>query len=312
MVSVVIRRELYALNTIFGRTAFQALVGWWLAITVVFFALRIAPTNALVARLVESEASAAEIDNALEKAGLNAPLLLQYGQYVVQLARGDWGRSLANEQSVRLLIEQRLPVTVVLASISLMGSVTVGVCIGVILAVSTSNALNAVIRTYVTLSVSIPVYWSATIALFIIAGALGLSRDSWLLPLLLLIFHLTGTTIRVTAVAWQNTVAMTYVTFAKSKGLSARRIMWRHEMPLVLAQVMPVLTTQAALLLGSMVTIEVVFGRAGMGQLMVQAVLQRDYPVVQGVTVVLASIALCISLSGQLFISWLDPRMRIV
>jgi peptide/nickel transport system permease protein len=287
----------------------------WLAATLAFFALRILPGDAIQAQLAQSGASESDIEQRRAEEGLTDPVWIQYVHFLLKALRGDFGFSLLSGQSVTELIAQNLVPTVTLA----LAAATVATVIGVILGTVGGLSLPAVslfARTIVSLSLSVPIYWTGTLAIIIFAAQLGLlpsagaGRPSQLiLPVAVLGFHTAGAIARVVQANVRQTLNAEFITVARAKGLPENYIIVQHVLRVSLPSVVTVVALQVGFLLSGTVIIESLFVRPGLGRLLLNATLQQDYPVVQGVVVLPAAIYTIVNMGADAIFRILDPRV---
>lgn len=287
----------------------RLLITIWFAFTLTFVLLRMVPTNALMARLSQTDASNEQTTQEIQRHGLDRSLPEQYANTILGLLSGNWGLSLVNDQPVILIIRPRLLNTLewvgAAALVSLLGGVGAGIW-----AVNHTSG-RWMVGLLSSLSLSMPVYWTATLVLFTVAYWLNIGQRSMLLAVGVLAFHLGSVLARFTQHILSDATTDHFVRYARSKGLSESAIWWRHRLPYAAAPLIAVFTAQISLTLGSTVALESVFGQPGLGSTLLAAVIQRDYPVAQAVIVILAiSVTLLTSLS-ELINSWFDPRLRL-
>lgn len=300
----------------FGLRRLAAVVGVvWLAVTVAFIALRWMPGDAIDATLVRAGASTEEAEARREALGLNDPLWEQYYRYWRDLATGDWGASLISGQAVREMIAQNALPTATLAGSALLVGVGLGVGLGVISGAGRWGAFSLASDLLSALALSTPVYWTATLAIYlftivwdVLPGVGGTGPRYLILPAMILGFHTAGGISRVTASSVRQAAQADFVRTARAKGLPAYRVL-EHILRVGLLPVIAVVALELGFLLGGTVITEIIFVRRGLGRLMLDAVNTRDYPVIQGLVVLSA---LVYGFAGLLadWLYWLvDPRV---
>ncbi len=273
-----------------------------LAVVLVFFALRLIPGDAISAAFAESDASSAYLTEQRARLGLDQPLPVQFARYVGALLRGDLGVSLSRSVPVSELISAALPPTLALAAAAFPLAAASGLALG--LAAASGGIVTHAARLAMTLALSVPVYWTGTLALM----AFG-TGDA--LPVLVLAFHTSGAVARVVLASAQAAQRSGYVRMARAKGLRERQIVARHVLPVILPPALSVMALQAGFLLSGTVIIESLFLRPGMGRLLLDAVWRRDYPVVQGVVIVGVLAYLLVNTAADLLRRLADPRLRV-
>jgi peptide/nickel transport system permease protein len=312
--------------------------------TLTFFALRIVPGNP-----IESVASQvldpAQLERMQSLWSLDRPILEQYAIFLSDLVRGDLGVSMSSGIPLTRLMFERLPPTIELAFFGMIGSTLIGVALGVISVVTRNKWLDTLIRVWTTLTLSIPIFWIGTILILIFAVRLdlfpasgrinarmdydvitnfllidtiitgnGAALSSFLqhlaLPVISIWLTSSGFVAKITRSTMMEIVQSNYVLTAHSKGLPARTVTWKHAFRNAL---LPILTLQGLLfgtLLGGAVITEIVFTRPGMGRTLLDAILKRDYPVVQGAAVYIAGVYVMVNLVVDLLYYVVDPRLR--
>lgn len=299
-----------------SRRVISSVVSLWLVATFTFFGLRALPGDAIQSVLIDNGASAATIAARRAALGLDAPLMVQYGQYLGGLVRGDLGVSLLNGLPVSEIIARSLGQTVSLVVSALIVALVIAVSLALCAAL-TAGIVSQAAAALITLSLSTPIYWTGTIALFIFAAQLnwlpsgGGERASQLvLPALVLGFHTSGGIARVLTSGLRGAVDADYVRTSRSKGLRERVIVLRHVLPNALIPAVAVTALQAGFLLGGVVVTESLFARPGLGRELLNATLQQDYPVVQGIALWMAVVYVLINGMADGLYAWIDPRIR--
>jgi peptide/nickel transport system permease protein len=290
------------------NTLLAGLFAAWLTFTTAFVLLRLVPTSALEARISLSELNAVEAQRITSEYGLDQSVSAQYLNQLMQYLGGDLGRSLRTGQPVTLLLGTRLRNT-----LELVGTVSaLSVVLSVLLAWAAfqSRAVLALVEASSVISLSAPVYWTGLLALLVVGGWFGLPQSSFLLPVLVLTFHLTAQMSRALVVMLHHAEQMPFVVYGQSKGLPAALLWFRYVLRPSAAAFIALFASQMAILLGSTVTVEALFARPGVGTMLVDAVIARDYPVVQGAVLLLALLSLVVGLGSQMLSQFVDPRVR--
>lgn len=294
----------------------SALIVIWLAVTLAFVALRVLPGDALSAELLQSGASAADIDQRRAQSGLVDSLPVQYLRYLTDLLRGDLGASLLSGQPVTDLIARQLPPTLTLAASALLIAVILGLLLGVGSALDVGWGLSAAANLLINLALATPIYWTGTLAIFLFAVLLNLlpaggsgGLDALLLPAGLLGYHTAGSIAQVTAAGVRETRIAEFVRVARAKGLRSRIVVWRHILRVSLLPVVTVIALQAGFLLSGAVITESLFVRPGVGRLLLDSTLRQDYPVVQGIVILAAVTYVIVNTLADGLQRVLDPRL---
>ncbi len=288
----------------------------WLALTLTFCALRALPSDAIEARLRASGASPAQVAAGRTAFGLDDPLPVQYANYLVGLPRGDLGISLVTREPVTRMILARLGPTLALSLSALIIATLSGIVLGT-MAVSRS-AWGMLAEGLIALGLAAPVYWTATLLIYLAAHPLagwglpsGGTRGaaSVILPALALGFSIGGGIARQTAGALQTQAREAFIQTARAKGLAITGV-YGHRLRAAAPAIISIVALQAGFLLSGAVIIEIIFTRRGLGSLLYQAVLDQDYPVVQGLVLLAALVYALLRLAGQSLMQLADPRLR--
>lgn len=290
----------------------------WLAITLAFLGLYLVRGNPAEAALSQSAAPRDVLERRQEALGLNLPVYVQYGRYLLNVARGDLGVSWFGGQSVGLLLGQQVGATVDLALSAMIVAITLGLGIGVISASRTNFWLSHTGRILGGLFLALPVILTGTLAIWVFSVGLG-----WLpatgqggirhlvLPALVLGVSVGGGIARVVDAGVSEALGQLFMRTALAKGLSRWRALWRHGLRVGLLPVADVLALQFGYLLGGTVITESLFARQGVGRLLVTAVLNKDVPVVLAVVIFAVITYSLLNLLADIVHAWLDPRIRV-
>jgi len=286
----------------------RAIFTIWLALTVSFVALRILPGNAIDAQLAGSGLPEETIEARRATLGVDNPLLEQYGEFLVNLLRGDLGSSLYDGRTVQEAIWQNLLPTAQLAGLSFALSLLIGVGLGVLGGLQVES-LSDVARFLTNISFAVPVIWTASLALFLFIVAWVQQYGQLLIPALVLGFHSAGAIARVIQVEMQQNRNASFVLTARAKGLQERLVIWRHLLRVSLLPAISIAGLQAGILFSGTVITESIFSRPGLGQLLLTATLERDYPIVQGVVLLIAVLYITINAIARWITVLVDPRL---
>ena len=300
-----------------GRRLLQAVFALWLAATLVFFALLATPGDPAQALLAASGATPEEVAERRAQLGLDDSLSLQYTRYLMDLVRGNLGRSWLHGRPVGQMILEQLVPTVELAVAATVVGVALGLALGVLAAVRRFTWLDTVTSAVAVLGLSTPTYWSGLLAILFFslrlrwlpsAGEGGLHH--LLLPALVLGFALSGSIARMARSRVVEVMGAPFVLAARARGLQSWRVLFVHVLRAALGPTLAVTALQFGFLLGGAVVTESVFARRGLGRLVVEAILWQDLPVVRGVVLVGALAYVLVNLASDLAQAWLDPRLR--
>ena len=249
--------------------------------------------------------------------GLNDPLAIQYVRWLGNAVRGDLGQSYIQHQAVTKLILDRLPSTLELAGAAMLLSIVLGMSLGVIAAVKRSSPIDAAVMLFSLGGVSIPSFAFAILMILVFSVTLGLvpatgsgSFDRLILPALVLGYEGTGLIARLTRASLLEVMGLEYIRTARGKGLHPRTILRRHALRNALVPIVTIVGLQVGRLLAGSVIVETVFARQGIGQLAINAILAKDYPVVQGVILLTAVSYLVANLLVDVSYGYLNPKIR--
>jgi ABC-type dipeptide/oligopeptide/nickel transport system permease component len=306
MIAYVSRRLLAAIPVVLGVSILT------------FSVLQLLPGDPVLVMLGDSDDSPERIAELRARLGLDEPIPIQYARFLGNLFRGDLGRSIRSNRPVLEEIRQQAPSTLVLTLSGLGLAVVLGVMLGVLAAHHRGRWLDRMSVALSLLGVSMPSFWLGMLLIFLFALHLGWlpatgqgGSERLILPALTLGVQAMAVIALVTRVKMHEALAQDYVTTARGKGMSERRLLLRHVLKNALIPVVTIVGLQFGGLLGGSVIIENVFARQGMGRLAVEAILNRDIPVVQGVVLVSGVAYVLINLLVDLVCAALDPRIRV-
>ena len=295
-----------------------------IASLIVFTLPRLLPGDAVQLMLAE-KAYAKDVDELRAKLGLDRPLVVQYVEWLGRVTRGDLGESLWTRRPVLQELGQRLPVTLELAFFALAFALAIAVPVGVISAARADTLQDYVARSAAILGLSVPGFWLATLLIVLPAiwwgwrpvaeftefGTNPLAHVAqFLLPALILGIAAGAALMRLTRGMLLEVLRQDYVRTAWAKGLGERVIVLKHGLRNAIIPVVTLLGTQLPQIFGGTVVIETVFGLPGMSRFLFDAISQRDYPVIQGVNLVVVSTVVMINLAVDALYAVLDPRIR--
>lgn len=262
--------------------------------------------------------SAEDIARIQRALGTNQPFLTQYGAFVADALRGNLGTSFRSGQPVVALIAERTPATLALATGGMVVALLAAFPLGTYAATHRNALADVLIRVGSLLGLSFPNFWLGIMLILIVAVRLrwlppsGYSGpESLILPSVTLGIVLASTLVRLVRASLLDTLGQPYVRTARAKGLRERVVIGRHALRNALLPVVTFVGLQFGALLGGIVILETVYAWPGIGQLAVSAVVTRDYPVVQGIVVVLACGVILINLLVDISYGLLNPRVRV-
>jgi peptide/nickel transport system permease protein len=310
--------------TAIARKLAGMLVVMYIVATMVFFLTRLAPGDP-AALMLGDQASLTDIEELRRTYGLDQPIVVQYLLWLKEVVRGNLGQSIFLQRSVLQAISERAEPTFFLALFSILIAAAIGVPAGIISAVWRGWKVDQVVSAGAMLAASIPSFWlgllfiqffSVRMGLFPVAGygppgaAFTERLYHLLLPASVLGIVNSALITRFTRGSMLDVLSEDYVRTARAKGLSEARVVLRHGLGNALVPIITVVGLTAALLVGGAIVTETVFGLPGIGNLVVSAVLRRDYPVIQGALIVIAGIYVLINLSIDIIYTLVDPRVK--
>lgn len=304
MFRYVLKRLLLALPVLLGVSV------------VVFVAIRLIPGDP--ALLMAGQAATQEVVQQIRTSlGLDQPLPVQYLYFLRNVIRGDLGRSLFNGAPVVEELAQRFPRTVRLALASILVASLIGIPSGVFAATRRSSWVDTLVMVVALAGVSVPVFWLGLNLILVFSVRLqwlpAFGYESWrhlLLPSVTLGAASAAIVARMTRSAMLEVLSQEYVRTARAKGLGERVVVNRHALRNALIPVVTILGLQLGTLLSGAVLTETVFAWPGIGRLLVEAVLARDYPVIQGATLLIAATFVALNVLVDVLYGLLDPRIR--
>jgi len=281
-----------------------------------FFMLRLLPGDPAQV-LAGQMATPAEIENIRQQLGLDRPIYEQYANYLSRLVRFDLGRSARTQNPVTQEIWARLPNTLLLAVVAILLACLFGIPAGIISAVKPYSWIDYLVTTSALFGMSMPVFWLGLmlVVLFSVilkwlpAGGTG-SWQHVILPSITLAAFVVAFIARMTRSTMLETLSQDFTTTARSKGLQERVVVIKHAFKNAMIPIITVVGLQFGLLLGGAVLTETVFAWPGLGRLIVDSILARDYPVIQGTILIFGLLYIMVNLAVDLIYALVDPRIR--
>lgn len=289
-----------------------------------FLLIRLIPGDP-AAQMLGLDAKPQEIEALRQKMGLDQPIYTQFFIWAARAVRGDLGDSIFLNQPVSVAIVEHLECTVSLALLALTYAVLVSVPIGVIAAVKQNAWQDKLVMAFALFGVSAPSFWLGLVGIFVFAVYLGwfpsqgyeMLKDGmrqWLwfisLPALSLGVQTAALIARMTRSSMLEVLRQDYIRTARAKGLMEKLVVFKHAFKNGLIPVITVVGMTLGQLLGGAVITETVFSLPGIGQLVITAIKNRDYPMVQGVIMFIAMTYVCANLLVDILYGWLDPRIK--
>jgi len=298
------------------RRLFTAALTLFGVATIVFGLIHLLPGDPAEAMLARSGASPEAVAALRAELGLDRPLAVQYVAWLGALARGDLGQSLFSGRPVAALIREQFPSTLELALAAFCWALALGLVMGLVAARHAGGWLDRLLMGIAVTGVSVPIYWSGLLLIWLFSVRLAwlppTGAGSWqtlVMPSLALGFAAAAPIARLTRVTFLEALAQPYTVVARAKGLRERDVLLRHVGRNAVIPLLAIAGLQLSFLLGGTVVTETVFSRPGLGRLLVDAVLWRDLPVVQGVALVIAGIYVGVNLIADLAAGLLNPQV---
>jgi peptide/nickel transport system permease protein len=293
---------------------------------IVFGLMRVMPGDALTALMAESgNLGDKEMKKLRKDLGLDRPYYQQYALWVWQMVSFNPGDSIFTNEPIPVALRKAIPVTVELATLAMILGLVIAIPIGVLSATRQDSASDYVGRVVAVSGLSLPDFWLGTLVITFAAiwfhwippiGYVSLWESPWrnlqqfLLPAAVLGFRLSAATMRMTRSTVLEVLREDYVRTAWAKGLAGRIVVYKHALKNALIPVVTIIGGQFGVLLAGTVVVETIFALPGMGRLTVEAILYRDYPVVQTNVMLVAGTLVTLNLLIDMTYAWLDPRIR--
>lgn len=298
-----------------------------LVTVIVFVVMRLIPGDPALAILSADDAAYTEqeLQELRVELGTDRPIVVQYFDWMSGLLRGDFGTSFWWNGPVMDRLGERIPVTIELAILGIALAVVCAVPLGVVSAIKPDSPIDYVSRIFTLVGISIPTFFSGILLTLILIRAFGwlpplgyenIWEDPWanlkqmMLPALALGFYDMAFIARVTRSSMMEILREDYMRTARSKGLRERIVLSRHGLKNAVLPILTISGWQFGRLFGGTVIIERIFLIPGVGQLLIDAVFQRDFPTIQAIIVIVAVSIVVINLLVDLLYGWLDPRIR--
>ena len=295
---------------------------------IVFVIVRLVPGNVIDMMLAQNDVGADKLsrDQLVSTLGLDRPMWLQYFHWIGGiLFQGDFGRSLWQNTPVRELLGARLPVTFQLGFMAMVIALCIALPIGIYSAIRQDTAGDYLTRSFSILMLAVPSFWMGTMVMVFPSIWWGWSPQvrfvafsedplqnlsQMILPAIILGTALSAITMRLTRTMMLEVLRQDYIRTAWAKGLSERLVVVRHALRNALIPVVTLIGLQAPILIGGAVIVEQIFVIPGMGLLLLDAISQRDYPIITGVSLVIGLCVMLINLVVDLSYGLLDPKVR--
>jgi ABC-type dipeptide/oligopeptide/nickel transport system permease component len=300
-----------------GRRLIISVPVLWGVATLVFLMMHLLPGDPAELMLAESGGSSQSIAQLRRQLGLDAPLYVQYGRFLANALRGDLGRSIFTNRPVVQTILEQLPHTVQLAVAAMMVAVIVGTALGIAAALHRNTWVDSLCVTLAVAGASTPIFWSGLLLILLFSSLLHWlpatgqgSLKHLIMPALALGLASSGSIARLVRSTMLEVLGQQYITAARSKGLGERAVVLRHALKNAFIPVITLMGLQFGYLLGGAVVTETVFSRQGLGRLVVDAILWKDFPIVQGTVLLAAGVYTLVNLLIDISYAVIDPRIR--
>jgi ABC-type dipeptide/oligopeptide/nickel transport system permease component len=298
------------------RRLLQSLIVLFGVSFVVFGILFLTGDPALV--LLPPESTLEDIQKFREAMGFNDPFIVQYGRFLAGALRGDFGQSIRHGEPAFHLVVERMPATFQLAGAALAVALALAIPAGIISAVRRNSALDYVSTIVALLGQSMPTFWLGIMLILVFSVQLNLLPSSGrgtfahlVLPAITLGLFTTARITRLTRSGMLEVLNQDYIRTARAKGVGDPPVVWKHALKNAAIPIVTIVGIELGTLLGGSVITETIFAWPGVGRLSVQAIYNRDYPVVQAAVFLLATTFVLVNLFVDMLYTYLDPRIRL-
>jgi peptide/nickel transport system permease protein len=304
------------MSTFLVRRLLQSLVVLFGVSFVVFAILHLTGDPALV--LLPPDASAEDVRRFREVMGFNDPFLVQYGRFLTGALHGDFGQSVRHGEAAFGLVVERMPATFELAGAALLLALCLSIPAGIVSAVRRNSLLDYVATVVALFGQSLPTFWLGIMLILLFSVQFHLLPSSGrgtlshlILPAVTLGLFTTARITRLTRSGMLEVLNQDYIRTARAKGVSDSPVVWKHALKNAAIPIVTIVGIELGTLLGGSVITETIFAWPGVGRLSVQAIANRDYPVVQAAVFLLASTFVLVNLLVDVVYTYLDPRIRL-
>jgi ABC-type dipeptide/oligopeptide/nickel transport system permease component len=305
-----------AMSSFFVKRALASLFAIWGVATLTFLLLRVTADPA--ALLVGEQATPEQIAQVRERLGLDQPLLVQYGDFLGGAVRGDFGTSYRFNEPALSMVAERLPISIRLAGAAFLIALVVSIPLAIASAVWRNTIIDYVASFISFLGFAMPAFWLGAMAIIIFAVNLRWlptsgagSPQHYILPALTLATWPLGQFTRLLRSELLNVFHDDYIRTARAKGLSEQIVVWRHALRNAFLPMLTLIGLSFGSLLGGAIVTETVFAWPGLGRLIIQATLNRDFPIIEAGVVILATGFVLINFAIDLLYGVLDPRIKL-
>jgi peptide/nickel transport system permease protein len=307
MANYLVRRILTSILVLFGVSV------------LVFSVIHLVPGDVTMAILGRQKVSEEKVNKLREQLGLNDPLYVQYGRYLNRALHGDLGTSIRNNLPVSKSIAEQMPSTIALALSAFLLALVLGGVLGVTAALRQGSWIDTMVMALSVSGLSVPTFWMGLLLILLFSVKWGMfpsisngsSPRELFLPALALGLPEAAVVARMVRASLLDVLGKEYITTARAKGLPRHLVTMKHAMRNALIPVVTFAGLQMAYLLGGATIVETMFARQGIGRLAVQSIYNRDYPVVQGVVLITATIYVIINTLTDITYVYLNPKIRL-
>ena len=288
----------------------------WGVITIVFLIIHLVPGDPAKMMLGDN-ALPSDVQALRESLGLNKPLINQYVGFFTGLFHGNLGKSFNTGQPVLKAIIERFPNTLILAITSLIVAVIIGILGGIVTAAKRNTIIDSAGLMFSIIGVSMPAFLLGPILILIFSVKLGIlpvsgsgSLKHLVLPSLSLGFALSAIILRMTRASMLEVLSKDYIRTARAVGISEKKILMKHALKNAIIPVVTIIGLQFGALLGGVIIVEIIFSWPGIGQLLIPAIMRRDYPLVQGCILFISVVYIFVNFIVDIIYAYIDPRIR--
>ena len=316
------------MTTFIVKRLIISIVVLFLVTIAVFFVMHLLPSDPILIYMAKNDMSALspdQIQMVRHEFGLDKPIPIQYVNWLQGLATGNMGKSIFYGENVSSMLALRLPITIHLGVLAFVISAILGIFFGVISAVKRGKWVDSLVTILANLGITAPSFWVAILMIYVFSYKLSLLpvygytspfQDFWkstlqvIMPVFCLALVPMATLARQTRSSMLEVIRQDYIRTAWSKGLSQRIIITRHSLKNAFIPIVTILGTQVRNIFGGAVIIETIFNIPGLGRMMVEALRQQDYQVVQAGVVVVGVVVLVSNMVVDISYGWFDPRIQ--
>ncbi|MNW34777.1 Glutathione transport system permease protein GsiC [compost metagenome] len=298
------------------RRVWQSLLAVLGAATVIFFIIRLSGDPARL--MLPPEAGEEQVAALRSSLGYDRPLLVQYVDYLKDLITGNLGNSLYFKESALQLVLNRLPQTIGLAVAAIVIAVVVGMLVGIVSAYKKNSIVDYLLSTWIFVTQSLPVFWVGIVLILIFSVQLHWFPTSgnrgWaslVLPAITLAAYPIAPIARTMRSALIDVLEQSYMITSKAQGFSRRQMVFKRGLKNALLPVITVISLEFGVMIAGAVVTETIFSWPGVGQLIVQGVSNRDFPLVQASILVISVLYIAINFLTDLIYLWIDPRIKV-